>query len=170
MANCPNCGAVLTPGAKFCGACGASISTAPAAAPAGGYTPPAPTTGSGYAPTGYSAPYGYSASPSVPAGAGTSGMMVTGMILSIAALLMSIIAWFWGGWVLSILGLILGIVGVILSAKGKNRSATGRGMGVAGLGCGIIAIVDCAIVIVVAIITLAAVSSVVNSGGFYRYY
>jgi hypothetical protein len=74
--NCPQCQTANGPGSAFCGNCGAQMTVAQAAAPAG-YPPPQGTgTPLGYAaPTGYDAPQGYnaaggynSAGPTQPAG------------------------------------------------------------------------------------------------------
>jgi hypothetical protein len=64
--NCPQCQTANGPGSAFCGNCGARLTVAEAAAPAG-YPPPQGTGGpAGYgtssAPTGYDAPQGYDAS------------------------------------------------------------------------------------------------------------
>jgi hypothetical protein len=63
--NCPQCQTANGPGSAFCGNCGAQMTAAPAAAPAG-YPPPQGTTvplgyGASSAPTEYGAPQGYNA-------------------------------------------------------------------------------------------------------------
>jgi hypothetical protein len=74
--NCPQCQTANGPGSAFCGNCGAQMTVAPAAAPAGYPPPQGAGTPLGYAasssaPTGFDAPQGYNASggtPQQPAG------------------------------------------------------------------------------------------------------
>jgi len=63
--NCPQCQTANGPGSAFCGNCGAQMTVAQAAAPAGYPPPQGEGTPLGYgasgAPTGYDGPQGYNA-------------------------------------------------------------------------------------------------------------
>ena len=135
--SCTRCGALITPGAKFCPACGKAVpqegvAAAAAAAPAGGamrgYEPPA-------SPLDAPAPV----SPAVPPR--TNGFAVV-------SLSMGIIWYFWIG---SILALIFGYIAKhqIDALQGQQK---GRGFAIAGIVLGWVGVGILALVILAAII------------------
>ena len=128
--SCTRCGAVITPGSKFCPACGKAVPPEGVAAAGGamrGYEPPA-------SPLDAPAPV----SPAVPPR--TNGFAVV-------ALSMGIIWYFWIG---SILALIFGYIAKaqIDALQGQQK---GRGFAIAGIVLGWVGVGVLALVIIVAI-------------------
>jgi hypothetical protein len=116
---CTHCGAAITPGAKFCPACGKAVPPEPISGmPVPGGQAAAGMPGFLPAP----APQNLSGAPAVPMQRSTNGLAIASMVLGIV----------WIYWIGSILALIFGYI-----AKGQiNRSQgrqTGRGMAIAGI-------------------------------------
>lgn len=120
---CTRCGAAISPGAKFCPACGKPVAPEPVSGmpgpggqPAGGlagFVPaPAPETLTGPP----------AVAPAVPLQRSTNGLAIASMVLGIV----------WIYWIGSILALIFGYVakGQIDRSQGRQ---TGRGMAIAGI-------------------------------------
>ena len=143
--SCTRCGAAITPGAKFCPACGRAVAPGPfAPAPAVAVAPaPAPWT-TGGAMRGYEPP----ASPlDVPAPI-TPVVPPKNNGFAVVALSMGIIWYFWIG---SILALIFGYIAKrqIDASQGQQK---GRGFAVAGIvlgwvGMGVLAIIIIALIV-----------------------
>ena len=128
--SCTRCGALITPGSKFCPACGKPVQPqavagvpAPAAAPAAGmpgfWPAPAPELLAG-------PPVVEPAAPGVKT---TNGLAVASLVLGIV----------WLYWIGSILALIFGYIakGQIADSQGRQ---SGRGMAIAGIVLGYVGI------------------------------
>ena len=133
--SCTRCGAVITPGSKFCPACGTAVpqerfATAAAVAPDGGamrgYEPPA-------------SPLDAAVSPAVPQQ--TNGLAVVSLVMGII----------WYGWIGSILALIFGYIAKrqIDALQGQQK---GRGFAIAGIVLGWVGVGILALVIIAAIV------------------
>jgi hypothetical protein len=127
--SCTRCGALITPGSKFCPACGKAVAPqavaampAPAAAPAAGmpgfWPAPAPELLAGPP-----------ADPNPTLPRSTNGLAVASLVLGIV----------WLYWIGSILALIFGYIakGQIADSQGRQ---TGRGMAIAGIVLGYVGI------------------------------
>ncbi len=107
---CGRCGATITPGAKFCPACGSpAAQTSPAALP--GYEPPSAVLSSG-------APM----SPPAPMPAVTNGLAIASLVLGIL----------WVMWIASLLALIFGYV-ALGQIRESGGTQGGRGLAIAGI-------------------------------------
>jgi hypothetical protein len=107
---CARCGATITPGAKFCPACGSpALQTSPAALP--GYEPPNAALSS-------SSPLPH---------AGTLPKVTNG--LAVASLVLGIV---WVMWITSVLALIFGYV-ALGQIRDSGGTQGGRGLAIAGI-------------------------------------
>jgi hypothetical protein len=140
---CTRCGALLTPGAKFCPACGKPVPPDPVAPVlAAAVAPPAMGAMPGYAPPG--SPIGAGPLPGVTAPRTTNGLAIASMVLGIV----------WVYWIGSILALVFGYI-----AKGQINASDGRqggkGMAIAGIVLGWVGI-GCLALMIIALVVGAS--------------
>jgi hypothetical protein len=119
--SCTRCGAALTPGAKFCPACGKAVppeATSAIPAPGG----PAPAGMAGFVPVPQQLPGAAPVGAAVPIPKSTNGLAIASMVLGIV----------WIYWLGSILALIFGYVAKGQIDRSEGRQG-GRGMAIAGI-------------------------------------
>src|SRR5262245_12994638 len=104
---CARCGATITPGAKFCPACGSPAAVQPSAAALPGYEPPLS---------------GPPVAPAVTRPRVTNGLAVASLVLGIV----------WIFWITSILALIFGYV-ALGQIRESGGTQGGRGLAIAGV-------------------------------------
>jgi hypothetical protein len=156
---CKSCGQAVTPGARFCGGCGHSL-TDSATIPPGSFPPPtaqqAPLLGHEAPSFGLPAPavygppsYSYPQYLPPPTSSKTNGMAIASLVLGIL--------WLWG--LGSLLALIFGVIGKNQIDKSGGLES-GRGMAIAGIVLGIVGLAGA----VLFTILLIASANSVNTG------
>ncbi|MBR2743695.1 MAG: DUF4190 domain-containing protein [Clostridia bacterium] len=96
--------------------------------------------------------------------AGKNGVAVAGMVLGIVGLVFCFTGWF--AIICTILGLVLSIVGM----KKAKETGAGKGMAIAGIVCSVIGLVISAIILIIALMAVKAITDAVNTTDYNQLY